>query len=44
MIYTNGVEVFSGQFGKVKDVIKEWKLGLLPISDEIFCKNGCKES
>jgi predicted Fe-Mo cluster-binding NifX family protein len=40
MLRSNGVEVFSGASGKVKDIIKEWKMGMLPIADE----NSCKKS
>lgn len=42
MLRNNEIEVFSGASGKVRDVIKEWKIGFLPIADENFCKNGCK--
>jgi predicted Fe-Mo cluster-binding NifX family protein len=44
ILHESGVEVFSGASGKVRDVINEWKVGFLPIADENFCKNGCKES
>jgi predicted Fe-Mo cluster-binding NifX family protein len=44
MLRDDGIEVFSGASGKVRDVIKEWKIGFLPITDENVCRNGCKES
>lgn len=42
-LYENEVEVFSGEFGKVRDIIKEFKVGFLPITGKNFCKNNCKE-
>lgn len=44
MLRDDGIEVFSGASGKVRDVIKEWKIGFLPITDENVCRNGFKES
>jgi predicted Fe-Mo cluster-binding NifX family protein len=40
MLCDSGIEVFSGASGKVKDAIKEWKLGMLPIADESSCGDG----
>lgn len=37
MLRSSGIEVFSGASGKVKDVIKEWKMGTLPIADKSVC-------
>lgn len=44
MLHDDEIEVFSGASGKVRDVIKEWKIGFLPIANENVCRNGCKES
>lgn len=44
MLRESGIDVFSGASGKVRDVIKEWKIGFLPIANENVCRNGCKES
>lgn len=40
----NGIEVISGASGKVKDVLNEWKIGMLQLADENLCKNCSKES
>jgi predicted Fe-Mo cluster-binding NifX family protein len=37
MLRNSGIEVFSGASGKVKDVVKEWKMGMLKIADENSC-------
>jgi predicted Fe-Mo cluster-binding NifX family protein len=37
MLHNNGIEVFSGASGKVKDVLKEWKSGTLQLADENSC-------
>lgn len=40
MLQDKGIKVFSGASGEVKDVIKEWKLGMLSIADEGSCGEG----
>lgn len=40
MLQNRGIEVFSGASGKVKDVIKKWKMGMLPIDTEGSCEEG----
>ena len=39
MLGDGEIEIFSGASGKVKDVLKEWKMGNLAVADE----NSCKE-
>jgi len=42
MLRNSEIEVFSGASGKVKDVIKEWKRGMLSVTDKSPCKGeGC---
>ncbi|GEM_PF-6186674 len=38
ILYENSVEVFSGEFGKVKDVFNEWRLGFY----QLQMKNSVK--
>ena len=38
ILYENEVKIFSGEFGKIKDVINEYKVGFLRAADENFCK------
>mgnify|MGYP005843299743 FL=1 len=38
MLRNSEIEVVSGASGKVKDVIKEWKRGMLSIADKSSCK------
>jgi Uncharacterized conserved protein len=40
MLRCNGIEVTSGVSGRVKDVIGEWKTGVLHSADENIC-GGC---
>jgi predicted Fe-Mo cluster-binding NifX family protein len=39
MLKENGIEVFAGANGKVKNILKEWELEKLSIAGE----NSCKE-
>jgi predicted Fe-Mo cluster-binding NifX family protein len=48
MISENGIEVYSGASGKVKDAFKAWKNGMLQLADENSCneksdKDSCHE-
>jgi len=43
ILYENGVKVFSGEFGKVRDIIREFKVEFLRVANESFCKTSCKE-
>lgn len=37
LLRNDGVEVFSGTSGKVKEIFKEWKMGMLPVADKSSC-------
>lgn len=39
MLRGSEMEVYSGASGKVKDILKEWKMGNLAVADE----NSCNE-
>ncbi|WP_176720212.1 MULTISPECIES: NifB/NifX family molybdenum-iron cluster-binding protein [Methanobacterium] len=42
MLSDGEMEIFSGASGKVKDVLKEWKVGNLTVADENSCnENDC---
>jgi predicted Fe-Mo cluster-binding NifX family protein len=42
MLRNSGLEVYSGASGKVKDILKEWKMGNLAVADENSCnENDC---
>jgi predicted Fe-Mo cluster-binding NifX family protein len=42
MLRGGGMEIFSGASGKVKDILKEWKMGNLAAADENSCnEKGC---
>lgn len=39
MLRRNGIGVISGASGKVKDILNEWKVGMLQLVDENLYKN-----
>ncbi len=39
MLRDGEMEIFSGASGNVKDTLREWKLGMLPVADKNSC-NG----
>ncbi len=43
ILYEKEVEAFSEEFGKVRDIIKEFKVGFIRVADENFCKTSCNE-
>ena len=44
MLRRNGIGVISGASGKVKDILNEWKVGMLQLADENLCRNCSRKS
>jgi predicted Fe-Mo cluster-binding NifX family protein len=43
MLNGNGMDIFSGASGKVKDALSEWKIGNLSVAGDNSCdKNDCE--